>query len=119
ITQTARNFGASLGLAVLGALLISQNQTNVAGALTRDGVPGGVASRVASSFGSAAPGGGSGGAPARVVHDVQLAFAHSTQTIFYVMAGVMAATFLVAVRWLPRGRTQEVVPEEAYAPATG
>ena len=29
ITQTARNFGASLGLAVLGAILISRNDTNV------------------------------------------------------------------------------------------
>jgi hypothetical protein len=41
-----------------------------------------------------------------VVHDVQLAFAHSTQTVFYVMAGVMAFTFLVAVRALPRGRVE-------------
>ncbi len=32
LTQTARNFGASLGLAVLGAILVSQDQTNVAGA---------------------------------------------------------------------------------------
>jgi hypothetical protein len=37
-----------------------------------------------------------------VTHAVQLAFAHSTQTIFYIMAGVMAATFLVALIWLPR-----------------
>jgi hypothetical protein len=42
------------------------------------------------------------------VHDVQLAFAHSTQTVFYIMAGVMAATFIVALRWLPRGRVEHV-----------
>jgi hypothetical protein len=40
------------------------------------------------------------------VHDVQVAFAHSTQTIFYVMAAVMAATFLVSFIWLPRGRAE-------------
>ncbi len=39
-----------------------------------------------------------------IVHQVQLAFAHSTQTVFYIMAAVLAATFLVALRWLPRGR---------------
>ena len=54
ITQTARNFGASLGLAVLGAILISRNDTNVTGALTKHGVPSGVAHRVAASFGAAA-----------------------------------------------------------------
>jgi EmrB/QacA subfamily drug resistance transporter len=105
ITQTARNFGASLGLAVLGAVLISRNGTNVTAALTRDGVPRAAAHRIASSFGAGASSGQSrSGQPHALVHSVQLAFAHSTQTIFYIMAGVMAATFLVAVRGLPRGR---------------
>jgi fucose permease len=108
ITQTARNFGASLGLAVLGALLISRNNTNITGALTRAGVPRTVAHRVATSFGaSVGSGGSSSGQPRALVHDVQLAFAHSTQTVFYVMAAVMAATFIVTVRWVPRGRVEE------------
>jgi hypothetical protein len=109
ITQTARNFGASLGLAVLGAILITRNDTNVTAALTKHGVPSGVAHRVAASFGGSGPGAGPGrGQPAALVHDVQLAFAHSTQTVFYIMAGVMAATFIVALRWLPRGRVEHV-----------
>jgi hypothetical protein len=108
ITQTSRNFGASLGLAVLGALLISQNRTNVAGALVKDGVPRAVADRVAGSFGAGNSGGGTG-QPAKIVHDVALAFAHSTQTVFYVMAGVMAFTFLVSLVWLPGGRMPESV----------
>ena len=45
------------------------------------------------------------------MHDVQLAYAHSTQTVFYIMAGVMAATFIVALRWMPRGRVEAVDPE--------
>jgi EmrB/QacA subfamily drug resistance transporter len=104
ITQTARNFGASVGLAVLGAILISQNDSNVTSALTTAGVPSAVAHRVAASLGPGAAGSGSG-QPHPLVHDVQLAFAHSTQTVFYVMASVMAATFLVSVRGLPRRRT--------------
>src|SRR5581483_9000149 len=98
ITQTARNFGASLGLAVLGAILISENKTNITAALTKGGVPQTIAHRVASSFGSAGPGAGAGsgsGQPHALVHSVQLAFAHSTQTVFYVMAGVLAASFIV------------------------
>ena len=101
ITQTARNFGASLGLAVLGAILVSESQTNIADALMKHGVPRAAAERAAAGgFGS-----GRGGSPA-ILHDVQLAFAHSAQTVFYIMAGVMAATFLVAVRGLPRGRVE-------------
>jgi EmrB/QacA subfamily drug resistance transporter len=103
ITQTARNFGATLGLAIMGAVLISRNQTNVTGALTKAGVPGDVAHRVASSFGISPSSGGSSQSHA-VIHDVALAFAHSTQTVFYIMAGIMALTFIVTVRWLPRGR---------------
>lgn len=90
---------------MLGAILISQNNTNVIGALTKAGVPGTVAHRVAASIGSGAPGGRSaGGEPHALVHDVQVAFAHSTQTVFYIMAAVMVATFIVSVRGLPRGR---------------
>ncbi len=105
ITQTARNFGASLGLAVLGAILISHNDTNVTGTLTKAGVPSAAAHRVAAaSFASGAHSGS--GQPHALVHDVQLAFAHSTQTVFYIMAGVMAATCLLSLRRLPRGRVE-------------
>jgi hypothetical protein len=47
--------------------------------------------------------------PEALLHGIQLAFAHSTQTVFYVMAAVMAATFLVSLRWYPRGRAQEAL----------
>jgi hypothetical protein len=118
ITQTARNFGASLGLAVLGAILITRNKTNITAALTKHGVPRGVAHRVAASFGGSGPGAGAGrGQPAAVVHDVQLAFAHSTQTVFYIMAGVLAATFVVTLRWLPRGRVEHIDEGEPIAPS--
>jgi EmrB/QacA subfamily drug resistance transporter len=117
ITQTARNFGASLGLAVLGAVLVSQNHTNVMNALTKAGVPATVADRVAGTLSASTPTSGSpaGQRPA-LVHDVQLAFAHSTQTIFYIMAGVMAGAFLIAVRRLPRGR-YETEEEAQVSPA--
>jgi EmrB/QacA subfamily drug resistance transporter len=120
ITQTGRNFGATLGLAILGAILISRNKTNVTGALTKAGVPGGVAHRVASSFGTSPGSGGGSGQPHAIVHDVQVAFAHSTQTVFYIMSAIMAVTFIVTVRWMPRGRVaaaeEESAPEVTVAP---
>jgi hypothetical protein len=115
ITQTSRNFGGSLGLAVLGAILISRNETNIARALIGHGVPSSVAHRVAASIGfSPASSGSAHGQPHAIVHAVQIAFAHSTQTIFQIMAGLMAATFVIALRGLPRGR---VLPAEE--PAVG
>jgi len=113
ITQTARNFGASLGLAVLGAILISRNDTNLTGALTKQGVPPSAAHRVATSIGFSPTGSASGQTHSHaIVHAVQIAFAHSTQTVFQIMAGVMAATFVIALRGLPRGR---VLPREEPA----
>ncbi|MBV9047744.1 MAG: MFS transporter [Solirubrobacterales bacterium] len=117
ITQTARNFGASLGLAILGAILIAQNKTNVTNALTKAGVPQGTAHKVASSLSATTPtSGSSAGQPHALVHQVQLAFAHSTQTVFYVMAGVMAAIFIVTIRWLPGGRVEAPAGLEEQAP---
>jgi EmrB/QacA subfamily drug resistance transporter len=117
ITQTARNFGASLGLAVLGAILISENNTNVTNALTKHGVPSAAAHKVASSLSSSQASSGSGASePHAVVHSVQLAFAHSTQTVFYIMSGVLAFTFILALRRFPRGRA-EVHEELRASPA--
>ena len=39
-----------------------------------------------------------------LAHQVQLAFAHSTRDVFYAMAAVLSATFVVCVWGLPRNR---------------
>jgi len=117
ITQTGRNLGATLGLAILGAILISRDHANVTSALTKAGVPRRIADQVASSFSSGGSGGSASGHSHALVHSVQLAFAHSTQTIFYIMAGVMAATFLVSVRRFPRGRAEPLEEAPGQDPA--
>jgi len=107
ISQTSRNFGASLGLAVLGAILSTHTRTNITYQLTHAGVPAAAARRVASSFTYSTPSSQSAAhASPHLVHAVQLAFAQSTQTVFYVMAGLLAATFILAVRFLPRGHAE-------------
>jgi len=118
ITQTSRNFGASLGLAVLGTVLIERNKTTVAHALSAAGVPAARADKIASTFGSGSTASSSpAGTHSVYSHGVALATAHSMQTVFYVMAGVMAATFVVAFLRYPRGRV-EVDRTETEAPAT-
>jgi EmrB/QacA subfamily drug resistance transporter len=117
ITQTARNFGASLGLAVLGAILVSQNLTHITSALTKVGATTAQAHRVADSLGSSAAHGAAANASPTAVHGVQMAYAQSTQTVFYIMAAVMAATFVLALVRLPPGRVE--VHDEVAAPAAG
>ena len=76
----------------------------VAHAITSSG--GGDAGRFASE---------AGGRFGDIFRAVQLDFAHSVQTVFYLMAGVMALAFVVAVLGVPHGRVEEepvVVDEE-------
>ena len=59
------------------------------------------------------------GSVASIPHFVSVDFAHATQTVLYVMCGIMAFAGVVALFGLARGR-QEVVPvdeEPAVAPA--
>jgi len=118
ITQTVRNFGASLGLAVLGSILILENKSNLEASLGAKGVPQAQADEVAAcvSGGSAtgcesiAQSAGSGAAKlfSTVPHD----FALATQTVFYGMAIAMAVAFVVALVAMPSGKVEEQVEED-------
>ena len=79
-------------------------------------MPAAEADRIATSVGSSGGGGAPPGTSARLIDDVELAFAHSVQTVFYVMAAVLAATFLFALVALPAGRVEESEPVEEPAP---
>jgi len=98
ITQTVRNYGASLGLAVLGTILISQLRSHVTHSLIARGVPAArahaIAAHLAQSHGSAAH---------AIPHYVRLDFAYATRSVLYVMAGVMAAAAVVAFLGLRAG----------------
>ncbi len=118
ITQTVRNFGSSLGLAVLGSVLILENRSNLESSLGARGVPKGTADKVAdcvsqggeASCASVAHSAGAGAAKlfATVPHD----FALASRTVFYGMAAAMAVAFIVALVAMPGGKVEEQVEEE-------
>jgi EmrB/QacA subfamily drug resistance transporter len=116
LTQTVRNFGGSLGLAVLGSILITETVSHVKDGLIARHVPAGRAEQIAHSVASASGGGGSGGgarqgASDALTHQVQLGFAHATQTVVYGMAGAMALAFIVAVKALPGGKPEQATSD--------
>ena len=115
ITQTVRNFGSSLGMAVLGTVLILQNKSNLESTATAHGVPKAAADEIADAI---SQGSGAGEAPAhvsgalaKVVDNIPHDFALATQTVFYAMAGVMALAFVVAVATMQPGKVEEQVAE--------
>ena len=50
-----------------------------------------------------------------MTHQIQLDFAHSTQTVVYAMAGAMALAFVVALRAMPSGRAEGLAGEAGDA----
>ena len=117
VTQTSRNFGASLGLAVLGTILVLREKANIESSLGKLGVPKERADQIADALNHG--GGGSGfseraGSRAETLQaTVQDDFALAIQAVFYVMASVMLVAFLVAAVAMPGGRVQEAAPEPA------
>jgi len=112
-----RNFGSSLGMAVLGTILILENKSNLEATLGAEGVPKAKADAIAESIsqGSASSSEGfaeSAGAAANHLYAaVQHDFALASRTVFYAMAGVMALAFVVALATMPAGKVEETPAE--------
>jgi predicted MFS family arabinose efflux permease len=119
VTQTSRNFGASLGLAVLGTVLILREKANIESSLGALGVPKGRADQIADALSHGGGGSGfaerAGSRAETLLRTVQDDFALAVQAVFYCMAGVMLIAFLVTLVAMPGGRV-EPVPEGEAAP---
>ena len=113
ITQTVRNYAASLGLAVLGTISVSVFESHLRSSLLAQGVPASQAARQAHSLAQshAAPS-GTGSIP----HFVRLDFAYATRTVFYVMAGIMAVAAVVAKIGLRPGVQHDDEPASSENP---
>src|ERR1700678_1642574 len=98
ITQTVRNYAASLGLAILGSILVSQVRSHVTKPLIALGEPAARAHREASSIAQSRS-----GSTASIPHFIRLDFAHATQSVLYVMAAIMAAAAIAGMIGLRAG----------------
>ena len=77
--------------------------------MTANGVPAAQAHELAHGITAGGASAEAGSAPAALVHAIQVDIAHSTQTVVFIMAGLMAAAFVVAKLGLQRGRVEEPV----------
>ena len=116
ITQTVRNYAASLGIAILGTILVDQMHSRVTTSLTALGVPSGKAAQQAASLSQSQTGRGS---IASIPHFVRLDFAYSIRTVLYVMAAIMAVAAVAALLGLRAGAQQETDATGAPAERTG
>ena len=106
ITQTVRNYGASLGFAILGTLLITRFRSAITSSLTSQGLPGPAASAQAAKIAQLQGGNGNITAiPAFIRAD----FASATRDVLFGMAVIMAVAALVALRGLRRGVQEDTV----------
>ena len=110
ITQTVRNYAASLGIAVLGSLLLSQMHSQLTSSLVAQGLPRAQASTKASALSQQGSRAGTGTIP----HFVRLDFADATRSVLHAMAAIMGVAAVVAFVGLRRG----VQAEPEAAPAT-
>jgi EmrB/QacA subfamily drug resistance transporter len=121
ITQTVRNFGSSLGLAVLGSVMILENKSNLEASLGAKGVPKAQADEVAGCVSQGAESTcesiahSAGSQAAKLFSTVPHDFALASRTVFYGMAAVMAVAFLVALVAMPGGKVEEQVEEPGLA----
>jgi hypothetical protein len=104
ITQTVRNFAAGLGIAVLGTILVTELRSNLTSSLTVLGLP---HARAAAEAARITQSQGGGSTVTGIPQFVRLDFAHASQTIFLVMAGIMAVATLIAFFGLRAGVQQE------------
>jgi MFS family permease len=100
ITQTVRNYGASLGFAILGTILVTVFRDKVTSSLTGRGVPHAAATTEAAKIAQFQ---GSNGNVAAIPAFIRADFAVATRSVLYTMALIMAVAGVVALLGLKRG----------------
>jgi EmrB/QacA subfamily drug resistance transporter len=116
ITQTVRNYAASMGLAILGTILVTEMRNRVTASLISLGAPRARAQAEAASLSQARSGSRS---VAAIPHFYRADFAYATRTVLFVMAGIMAVAAIVAILGLRAGVQQEAPAPEAAEAAAG
>ncbi|MFD6529499.1 MFS transporter [Streptomyces sp. NPDC060184] len=123
VTQTIRNFAASIGLAVFGTVLTHVTVSRVGETLRDAGVPSGTAHDAAQSIAESVTGNSDARQPtgdgraAEIMRDsmhaIRVDFAEANQWVFYGMAGALVIAYLCS-RFHPGTR---VTTDDADAPS--
>jgi len=111
INQTVRNYAASLGLAILGTILVSDYESRVHDSLIAQGVPRAEAARQASTIAQQSQGGGGKHSASSIPHFIQVDFAEATRTVLYVMGSIMVVAAVIAFLFLKPGVQQDLPGE--------
>jgi MFS family permease len=106
ITQTIRNYGASLGLAILGTILLSVQRSQLTASLRKLYPNLQDPAQVAASRSQSQ----AGTSTMRIPPYFRMDFAHAIEVVLFVMCGIMALAAVVAFVGLQRG-LQEMPPE--------
>jgi MFS family permease len=109
ITQTVRNYGASLGFAILGTILITEFRSRITSSLVGQGLPQHAASAQAAQIAQLQ---GVSGNITDIPEFIRVDFAGAIRDVLIGMAVIMGVSTLVALRGLRRG-VQEDMAEEA------
>ncbi len=117
MTNTVRQVGGALGVAVLGSLLAAQYRDGVAPAL--GSLPAGARDAAGESLGStlAAADQAAPQLAAQIREAAVPAFIDGMHLAAFVATGVAALGMLFVLRWMPRGRPLRQQPEIAEDPA--
>jgi EmrB/QacA subfamily drug resistance transporter len=110
ITQTVRNYGASLGFAILGTVLITRFRSAITTSLTAQGLPGPAASAQAAKIAQLQ--GGNGNVTA-IPQFIRADFASATRDVLYGMCIIMAVAAVIALRGLRRGVQEDTTADQA------
>jgi EmrB/QacA subfamily drug resistance transporter len=102
ITQTVRNYAASLGLALLGTILVTAFRNRIISSLVSRGVPGAQAAATAARAAQA-----HAGSAASIPHFIRLDYAYACRDVFHVMALIMAVGAVAALIGLRAGQQEE------------
>jgi EmrB/QacA subfamily drug resistance transporter len=102
ITQTVRNYSASLGLAILGTILVSQTRSRITDSLIGRGLTSVHAHAIAAHLSQSRS-----GSATSIPRYVRLDFAYATRSVLYVMAAIMVVAAVVALLGLRQGVQEE------------
>ncbi|QGV77238.1 MFS transporter [Streptomyces ficellus] len=129
ITQTVRNFAASIGLAVFGTILTHVTTNRIVSTLTARGVPHASAEGAARDIAEGVTGHPDGQQPAgegpvaSVMRDsmnaIRMDFAEANQYVFYGMAIALGIAFLCATQHPGTRVTTATAPSTATEPPAG